>query len=220
MVHWPPEQSQRSVGGWGCADCQLPRQIQLNWLSIRARISFKINRLMFNIHSHFYPVYMSSLVTLCSESHSRWNLRSADKGNFVVPRSKLKFGNRCLSLWLEKQTLLNCSWKAFKNYCDLICSRELYNYIGHQYIQCRPFFLVFLVFSSWYNISIDVVRYGVDSKARVPLKTDQSVFKARRKTPKSEYRNCFSTTKHEARSEKQSAKPKCEWWLDTDYQVI
>jgi len=71
---------------------------QLHWLPIRARISFKVNLLMFNIYSGSSPVYMSSLVTLCSELNSRRNLRSATKGDFAVPRSNIWFGNRCFSL--------------------------------------------------------------------------------------------------------------------------
>jgi len=70
---------------------------QLHWLPIHALISFKVNLFMFNIYSGSSPVYMSSLVTPCSESNSRRNLRSATKGDFVVPRSNIQFGNRCFS---------------------------------------------------------------------------------------------------------------------------
>jgi len=44
--------------------------IQLHWLEIGARISFKINLLRFNIYSGSSPVYMSSLVTISSQSNS------------------------------------------------------------------------------------------------------------------------------------------------------
>ena len=47
---------------------------QLHWLPIRARISFKIILLMFNIHSGSSPLYMSSLVTPCASTLSRRNL--------------------------------------------------------------------------------------------------------------------------------------------------
>jgi len=39
--------------------------------------------------------------------------------------------------------------------------------------------------------SVEVVRHCMDLKARVALKTDRSVFKARSKMPKIEFRNCF-----------------------------
>jgi len=44
----------------------------------------------------------------------------------------------------------------------------------------------------------------VDLKARVALKTDQSVFKKRSNTPKMEASNCFLTTKQDAKTQKQS----------------
>jgi len=47
--------------------------------------------------------------------------------------------------------------------------------------------------------SVEVVLYGVDLKARVAVKTDQSVFNAKSKTPKTKSRNCFSITKQEAK---------------------
>jgi len=59
---------------------------------------------------------------------------------------------------------------------------------------------------------------ALDLKARVLLKTDRLAFnaalalrskqEARSKTPKMECKNCFSTTKQQANSKKQSAKNK------------
>src|SRR6218665_2071121 len=67
---------------------------QLHWLPIQARISFKICLLMFKVMSGSVPSYMSSLVTPCTALQSRRGLRSASKGDFVVKRTNLKFGNR------------------------------------------------------------------------------------------------------------------------------
>jgi len=71
---------------------------QLHWLPIRARISFKINLLMYNIYSGSSPLYMSALVSPCASSSSRRSLRSASKGDYVIPRSNLQVGNRSFSL--------------------------------------------------------------------------------------------------------------------------
>jgi len=58
--------------------------------------------------------------------------------------------------------------------------------------------------------SVELVRHYVDLKAKVALKTNRSVFnatlalrckqEATSKTPKSECKNCFSTTKQKANS--------------------
>ena len=49
---------------------------------------------MFKIMSGTAPPYLSSLVTPCVTLESRRGLRSASKGNFIVKRTNLQFGNR------------------------------------------------------------------------------------------------------------------------------
>ena len=88
----------RLVNDIGYRDHLTPATKELHWLPIRARISFKINLLMFNIYSGSSPLYMASLVSPCATSISRRSLRSATKGDFITPRSNLQFGNRSFSL--------------------------------------------------------------------------------------------------------------------------
>ena len=71
-----------------------PALRQLHWLPIKARISFKICVLMFNIHSGSCPRYMSSLVTPCTKVESRSSLRSSSKGDYVTQRTSSSFGRR------------------------------------------------------------------------------------------------------------------------------
>src|SRR6218665_836718 len=74
-----------------------PMLKQLHWLPIHSRIAFKISLLMYHIHSGTSPSHMSSMVTPCSASRSR-GLRSSTRGDFVVIRTNLKFGNRAFSV--------------------------------------------------------------------------------------------------------------------------
>src|SRR6218665_1634303 len=76
---------------------------QLHWFPIQAQISylhipirFKICQLAFKVKSGSAPPYMSSLVipSLSVALESRQGLRSASKGDFVVKRAQLQFGNR------------------------------------------------------------------------------------------------------------------------------
>jgi len=48
---------------------------------------------MFKEKSGAAPPYISSLVIPCAALESRQGLRSASKGDFVVKRSQLQFGN-------------------------------------------------------------------------------------------------------------------------------
>ena len=75
-----------------------PALRQLHWLPIKARISFKICVLMFNIHSGSCPRYMSSLVTPCTTVESRSSLRSSAKGDYVTPRTFSSFGRRAFAV--------------------------------------------------------------------------------------------------------------------------
>ena len=53
----------------------------LHWLPIKARITYKICLMMFNINSGSSSRYMPSLVTPCNQIQSRTNLWSSTKGN-------------------------------------------------------------------------------------------------------------------------------------------
>ena len=75
-----------------------PALRQLHWLPIKARISFKICVLMFNIHSGSCPRYMSSLVTPCTTVESRSSLRSSAKGDYVTQRTSSSFGRRAFAV--------------------------------------------------------------------------------------------------------------------------
>ena len=68
-----------------------PALQQLHWLPIKARISFKICVLMFNIHSGSCPCYMTSLVTPCTTVESRSSLRSS-----TTQRTSSSFSRRVL----------------------------------------------------------------------------------------------------------------------------
>jgi len=67
--------------------------------------------------------------------------------------------------------------------------------------------------------SVEIGRHGVDLKARVALKVDRSVFKARSKKQDAKkrlsYRNCFSTKKkkYEARSKVPKTNACDDWTL-------
>ena len=94
---------------------------QLHWLPIQARISFKICLLMFKVMSGSAPLYLSSLVTPCTALDSRRGLRSSSKGDFLVRRTNLQFGNRMFEVagpaeWnsLPEQIRRSASINTFK----------------------------------------------------------------------------------------------------------
>ena len=75
-----------------------PALRQLHWLPIKARITYKICLMMFNINSGSSPRYLSSLVTPCNQIQSRTNLRSSTKGDYVIQRTTRTLGRRAFSV--------------------------------------------------------------------------------------------------------------------------
>ena len=71
-----------------------PALRQLHWLPSKARISFKICVLVFNIHSRSSPrtLHVSSLVPTCTKVESRSSLRSSAKGDYLTQGTSSSFG--------------------------------------------------------------------------------------------------------------------------------
>ena len=88
-----------------------PALRQLHWLPIKARITYKICLMMFNLNSGSSLRYMSSLVTPCNQIQSRTNLRSSTKGDYVIQRTTRTLGRRafsvaCPSEWNKLPTIV------------------------------------------------------------------------------------------------------------------
>jgi hypothetical protein len=69
----------------------------LHWLPVTYRITYKLCVLMHLVHIGRSPTYLMELVTATSELPSRRSLRSASSQRYEVPRTSLKFGERCFS---------------------------------------------------------------------------------------------------------------------------
>ena len=71
---------------------------ELHWLPIQARIQYKLCLLMFGVQSGNSPDYLKEMVVACSSVQSRRSLRSASSAQFIVPRTRLKFGDRSFAV--------------------------------------------------------------------------------------------------------------------------
>jgi hypothetical protein len=71
---------------------------ELHWLPIVQRIEYKLCLLVHKSIIGHAPEYMNSLLTAVADVPSRSALRDATKGNFVVPRTRLKLGERAFSV--------------------------------------------------------------------------------------------------------------------------
>ena len=71
-----------------------PALKQLHWLPVEQRISYKLCLLMHYIHTGQAPQYLSNCVSTISSSGNRYRLRSCDTADYILPRTRTKFGER------------------------------------------------------------------------------------------------------------------------------
>ena len=67
---------------------------ELHWLPIAQRIDYKLCLLVHKSVIGNAPAYLTNLLTAVADVPSRSGLRDASNGNFVVPRTRLKLGER------------------------------------------------------------------------------------------------------------------------------
>jgi hypothetical protein len=71
---------------------------ELHWLPIVQRIDYKLCLLVHKSIIGHAPTYINNLLTAVADVPSRSALRDAAKGNFVVPRTRIKLGERAFSV--------------------------------------------------------------------------------------------------------------------------
>jgi len=71
---------------------------KLHWLPVTHRIQYKLALMMFLVHSHQCPDYMSNTVSLVSDDPGRRRFRSATSIDYHVPHTRTRFGDRAFYL--------------------------------------------------------------------------------------------------------------------------
>ena len=71
-----------------------PTLKQLHWLPVEQRISYKLCLLMHYIHTSQAPQYLSNCVSTISSPGNRYRLGSSDTADYVLPRTRTRFGER------------------------------------------------------------------------------------------------------------------------------
>lgn len=126
--------------------------IQLHWLPVQYRITYKLCALRFAIHTRQSPVYMANLVSIASSRSSRSNFQSSDSRDYVKPRVRSKLSERAYfyarpSAWNARPTFI-CSQAAlsgfkralktrFKLFLIFTCSQFLPLIVMHLCCSCN-----------------------------------------------------------------------------------
>ena len=70
----------------------------LHWLPVKQRVEYKLCLLMHKVSVGQAPEYMKDMVTACSEVSSLARLRSSTSGDYIIPRTIRKLGERAFSV--------------------------------------------------------------------------------------------------------------------------
>jgi len=74
-----------------------PALTQLHWLPVEQRIIYKLCLFMHHIHAIRAPQYLSDCVSTVSALGGRYRLRSTGSADYVLPKTRTKFGERGFS---------------------------------------------------------------------------------------------------------------------------
>jgi hypothetical protein len=83
-----------------------PAMIQLHWLPVRQRFTYKLCILMYGAQCGVLPSYLTGHLSSCCNSSRKFGLQSADTTLHVLSRLHTKFGERAFSYAGP------CSWNA------------------------------------------------------------------------------------------------------------
>ena len=87
----------------------------LHWLPIKERVDYKLFMLVHSVSTGRTPLYMSDMLTACADVPSLSRLRASSSGDYVVPRTRLKFGERAFAVAAPRiWNKLPCELKSMK----------------------------------------------------------------------------------------------------------
>jgi len=118
---------------------------QLYWLPVRQRITFKLAMITYKWLHGLAPSYLADVCIPISSVVGRWQLRSADSGTLIVPRTRTTIGRRDFAILgpvTYNTSLSNCGLR-----------------LGYRYIckNTRKSFLWLLVsLSNWCYINLHI----------------------------------------------------------------
>ena len=70
----------------------------LHWLPVKQRVEYKLCLLMHKVSVGQAPEYMTDMVTACSTVSSLARLLSSSSGDYIIPRTVRKLGERAFSV--------------------------------------------------------------------------------------------------------------------------
>jgi len=122
--------------------------IELHWLPVRHRITYKLCTLMHGVVHGYAPQYLTDMMVPVSQLAGRSHLRSALKGAYDTPRISTTFGSRSFSYaaphaWnqLPADIRLISTVSTFKQHLNIFLT--LHTFINFHLAYFVPFYFRF-----------------------------------------------------------------------------
>jgi len=107
--------------------------VDLHWLPIKQRVDYKLCCHVHNVSIGHAPAYLSDMLTSCAEVPSFSRLRTSSSGDYVIPRMRLKLGERAFAV--SAPLAWNNLLREFKKTkCTLTFKRLLKTFYSNQRI--------------------------------------------------------------------------------------
>jgi len=81
---------------------------ELHWLLIEKRVDYKLCLLVHKLTVRQAPFYLTGMLTADTDVPPRSTLRDASNGDYVAPRTRLKFGERAFSVAAPEEHRTGC----------------------------------------------------------------------------------------------------------------
>jgi len=72
--------------------------VDLHWLPIKQRVDYKLCCHVHNVFIGHAPACLSDMLTACADVPSFSRLRTSASGDYVIPRTRLKLGERAFAV--------------------------------------------------------------------------------------------------------------------------
>ena len=97
---------------------------ELHWLPIKQRVDYKLCMLVHSVSMARAPLYISDMLTACADVPLLTSSRTSPSGDYVVPKTRLKFGDRAFAVAAPRiWNKLPCELKVTK--CTVTVKRSM-----------------------------------------------------------------------------------------------
>jgi len=72
--------------------------VDLHWMHIKQRVDYKLCCHVHNVSIGHVPAYLSDMLTACADVPSFSRLRTSSSGDYAIPRTRLKLGERAFAV--------------------------------------------------------------------------------------------------------------------------